>query len=520
MKLFKRFSTRSKILFATALAIVGVAVVTVPTLTHAALGSDRQVKAYTQGVAGFDHVQFNSFTGVPTYGDEREFFTGKISSSTGGYYDSLNGVASGNEMLVRVYVHNNADSSLNANGTGVAKNTRVRVALPTGLAATQTASAFVSADNAQPKIIEDTFSVTGQSPVGLAYVPGSANIKTNMQDKALSDDIIGANGVLIGDDNVNGNMRGCFEYVALITFKVKVTAPSYTLQKGVRAHGTTTFGEEASVKSGDQVDFSLGFKNTGGTNLNNVVLGDRLPVGLTYVPGTSEWLSGHTNGQWTKITNDDWMKGGLNVGAYAPNSNVFIRFTAKVDDASKLECGLNQLVNHGFAKPEGQSTIEDAATVKVTRECATPTPVYSCDLLEITRDDASRTVTVSAFTQTSKDGASFKTVDLNWGENGAQVLTTNTPVGQKHTYTGNGPFTVTATAKFAVQGKDDQTATSASCAKTVSFTTPVTPVATTTPQTPAVLPNTGVGNIFGLFALVATAGALFHRLFLSRRLAR
>lgn len=518
MKLFSRFSMRSKAVLGTALAVVAAAAVALPGVTHADLGADRQTKAYVEGMAGFDHVQFNSFTGVPNIGDERQFFTGMIDGANTPFYTSLNGVQSGDTMLVRVYVHNNASTTLNESGVGVAKNTRVRVVMPTDLATTQTAQAFVSADNAQPQVVQDNFTVTSATPVGLAYVPGSATIKTNYQDVAVSDNIV-RDGVLIGDKDLSGNMPGCFDHVALVTFKVKVTAPSYSLEKKVRMNGTTDYSEQVTAKAGDKVNFVLGFHNTGTTQLNDVVVGDRMPVGLTYVPNSTEWKAGYTNNQWAKVTNDGWMKGGLSLGNYNAGAAVYVRFTATVDDASKLECGLNRLTNMGFAHSGTQGTIQDSAEVDVTRECAaTATPVYSCDLFELTKDEATKTVTVKTFNQTAKDGATFKSVDINWGENGTTPLNTNSPVGKTHQFTGNGPFTITATAHFAVPGNDNVTATSTNCAKTVSFTSPVAAV-TTTPEAPTELVNTGAGNVFALFAAVTVLAAAMHRVFV-RRMAR
>lgn len=517
MKLFKavsKFSTRSKVALAAVLAVVAVAV---PAVTMAGLGSERPTKAYTEGMQGFDHVTFNSFTGVPGIGDERDFFTGMVGTDKPNFYDPMNDVRSGDELLVRVYVHNNADSSNNADGSGVAKNTKVRVALPTGMNQNQTASAFISADNAQPQIIEDTLSMTASSPVALQYVPGSANIKslTGSLNAPLSDDIV-KDGVVIGSEALNGDYKGCFEYVASVTFKVKVTAPAYTLKKNVKINGAadTAYGKEATAKAGDKVDFMLSFKNQGTTDLNTVVLGDRLPVGLTYVPGTTEWLSVHTGQKWTKITNDDWMKGGINVGTYVPTATAFVRFSATVDDASKLQCGLNQIVNHGFAKPEGQATIQDSATVKVTKECETAAPVYSCGMLEVDKGE-DRKVTVKNLTHVAKDGATFKHVVLNWGD-GTEVLTTN-PAGQTHTYAADGNYTVRATVHFDVNGQDVTAGESAACARIVSFTTPAA-----TPQVPAEteLPVVGAGSVTSIFALAAVAGTILYRLFLGRRLAR
>ncbi|HSH18677.1 MAG TPA: DUF11 domain-containing protein [Candidatus Saccharimonadales bacterium] len=523
MKLFKAFSTRSKIALA---AVLTVAAVAVPAVTMAGLGSERPVKAYQEGMQGFDHVTFNSFTGVPGIGDERDFFTGMVGTDQPNFYDPMNDVRGGDELLVRIYIHNNADSSKNADGSGVAKNTRVRVDLPTGMNQNQVASAFISADNAQPKVIEDTLSLTANTPVSLQYVPGSANIKSlsGSLNTSLSDDIVSENGVVIGSEQLNGDYKGCFEYVASVTFKVKVTAPGYQFQKNVRVSGTQTFTDEVTAKPGDKVDFNLGFKNSGTTDLKNVVIGDRLPVGLTYVPGSTEWNSHQTGQKWTKITNDEWMRGGLGVGSFLQNATVLVRFSATVDDASKLQCGLNQVINHGFAKAEGQSTIQDSATVKVTRECAetpttTPTPVYSCGLLEVEKGEG-HTVTVKNFEQVAKDGAAFKHVVLQWGDGKAEL--TDNAAGKTHTYAADGNYTVRAIPTFTVNGQDVAAGESAACAKTVSFTAPVdgTPEAPAETEVPTELAAAGAGSVIAVFATAASAGAVLYRLFLGRKYVR
>lgn len=372
MNIFSRMPKRMLLSVTTLL----VAVVSMTGVAFALQGDTRPTKAYEgPGTAGFDHVTFNSFTGVPNIGDERNFFHGKITAAEGGFYDPMNGVRAGDEILMRVYVHNGADPKHNASGQGVAKNTRVRVVLPNTTSQMHAPQAFVSADNAQPKTIEDTLTINGEYPVQLEYVDNSATIKTNFQDVAVDDNaLFSSTGALIGDDNVNGTMKGCFEYVALVTFKVKVKAPSWTLEKKVRVNGTQTFTKEVTAQPGQKVDYVLAFKNVGSTNLSNVVMGDRLPKDTTYVTGSTEWNSGHTDNKWTK-TNDNVVDGGLNIGAYAPNAAGYVRFTAKLPEADKLQCGINKIVNTGYVKPEGQGTIQDTATVLVEKKCADqPTP--------------------------------------------------------------------------------------------------------------------------------------------------
>lgn len=529
----KLFSRLPKKLLAA--AIVAGVVFGVVASGSALLGDGREVRPYTPGnTPGFDHVTFNSFTGVPNIGDERNFLTGKISEAPGGFYDPMNKVRAGDEILMRVYVHNNADESLNAGGKGVAKNTRVRVALPAGLAEDHKVNAFISADNATPKTIEDTLSMNGELPFQIEYVPGSARIKTNFIDTAISDSVV-SSGVQIGDDKLDGNMNGCFKYVALVTLKVKVKSPSYTLDKKVRVNGTQTFTENVDVKPGQKVDFVLNFKNVGSTNLNNVVLGDRLPKGLTYVPGTTEWYSYHTGYKWTKVVNDNLFTGGLDTGSYGPNSSVFMRFTAVADATEDVKCDSKTFVNTGFAKPKDHGTVEDKASVKVTgdsKDCEEPVkPSYKCESLTVEKLGG-RKVRATVVAPAS-NGAVFKSVKIDYGDGSTPKVTTN--LVDEYEYKADGTFKIVATVTFTVNG-EDKTVTSENCAKKVAFVpadkcpipgkehlpknspdckedvVPVTPV---TPE----LPKTGAAGVVGVVAAVSAVATAAHNV-LSRRSVR
>jgi hypothetical protein len=145
-------------------------------------GPAREIKAYTPGIAGFDHPQFNSFTGTPSYGDERTFFDGRDSKITGdGNFEDNIDVTNSDEVMLRIYGHNNADPSTNGannDGVGVAKGTKVRVQLPTDAARSLRANAFISASNAKPGEVFDSadFQTSGAGAFKLSYVPGSASI--------------------------------------------------------------------------------------------------------------------------------------------------------------------------------------------------------------------------------------------------------------------------------------------------------------------------------------------------------
>jgi uncharacterized repeat protein (TIGR01451 family) len=507
-KLFNRLPKKLVI----SAALFAVTLVSMGAVGMALLGGDRPVKQYQgPGTPGFDHVTFNSFTDVPNIGDERNFLTGKIAGAPDGFYDPMNGVRAGDEILMRVYVHNNADPKHNASGKGVAKNTKVRVQLPSGLAQNQVAKAFVSADNAQPQVIEDTLTMNGQYPVQLNYVPGSATIKTNFIDQKISDNVV-KDGVLVGDDNVNGTMKGCFEYVALVTFKVKLTAPSYQLEKKVRLNGTPTFTKEITAKPGQKVDYVLAFKNVGSTNLYNVVLGDKLPAGVTYVPNTTEWNSGHTNSKWEKSPSNNITVGGVDVGAYAPNGAAYVRFTAQLPSEDKLKCGVNRLVNTGYAKPKDHGTIQDTATVVIEKECKPEDkPVYECKLITVEQLGGRkvRVNTSAAF----NGNVQVKNFTYDFGDGSEPLVTDKDTV--EYEYAKDGTYKIVAKINFTVNGQAKDGVTSPTCESMVTFESGK-PVEPETPTTPTELPNTGAGSVAGIVAAVTAAGAVSHNV-VSRR---
>lgn len=508
-------------------AVTVVALVAMGSIGGALLGGDRPVKQYQgPGTPGFDHVTFNSFTNVPNIGDERDFFNGKIAGAPDGFYDPMNGVRGGDEVLMRVYVHNGADPKHNASGKGIARNTKVRVALPTGRDQKQVARAFVSADNAQPQIIEDTLTMNGKYPVELKYVPGSATIKSNFIDQAISDNVV-KDGVLIGDNNVNGDMKGCFEYIALVTFKVKVVAPSYSLEKKVSQHGKDSYSKSITAKPGEKVDYVLAFKNVGSTDLKNVVLGDRLPNKVTYEQNSTHWISGHTGNKWVKAESNNITTGGVNIGAYAPNGAAYLRFTAQLPDEDELECGINKLVNKGFAKPEDHGTIEDEADVIIKKECQPDKPVFACDALTASKVGSGNRTYRFNTEYTARNGAEFKRFVYDFGDGSDELVTDQDSV--EHTYE-PGEYTAQVTVVFDVNG-EEKTATGQQCmvnifvGKKPKDNCPIpgkehlpkdSPECVEQPV-PSELPKTGAGDIAAIFAATTVAGMIAYRLILARR---
>jgi hypothetical protein len=164
---------------------------------------------------------FDSFVNNPVVGDERPFFAGSLNGAN--VQDRIK-VKNGDVIVLRAYVHNNADPNKIGVAAAVAHNVKIKVLIPTAKQSDQNLVAFISAANANPGTINDTMSLYGDRAFTLQYVNGSAVFthkpdgKNEVTDK-LNDTIVGSNGTFLGD------MHGCFQYSGYVTLKVKVNMP-------------------------------------------------------------------------------------------------------------------------------------------------------------------------------------------------------------------------------------------------------------------------------------------------------
>ena len=478
-KFLKQFSRKTILATAGILVAVGSAIAVTQMTAIASFGPDRPVKPYTDGVAGFDHVTFNSFTGVPNIGDERTFFNGKYTDAGTVYSDPMPEVKDGDELTLMVYVHNGADASLNdkADNPGVATNTKVRVALPSGIAKTQQATAYVSADNASPSVVHDTMDFGAQNggSFALEYIPGSAHVKGNYIDTRASDSIV-TTGALVGTNALDGRVRGCFKEMIYVTIKVKVKMPQYNIEKEVRMKGQTSsdWAENKAAKPGDTVQWLVTFSNTGTTLLQNINIIDKVPVGMTVVPGTVKLINGNYPSGY--VYPDTAIQDGgriinVMIGDYNPGpvGVAYLIYDTKIDQPAADICTTHNLVNQAFSTPQGFGAIWDDASVTVPgNDCTVPTPVYSCDDLVLTPNYSNRTVAATV-KYTAKDGATYKNTTLVWGDNKQDVITGTTA---SHQYAADGTYTVTANMLFTVNGVDKTPANNPACSETVTFTPP------------------------------------------------
>lgn len=329
------------------------------------------------------YVTFDSITNNSFYGDERNFATIKDASNTGngGWQDNVT-AQPGHTYVVRMYVHNNAASNLNL----VAKNVRAMAAIGDNTGKSVSISSYISADNANPTQVWDDVKLTSDKDFNLVYVAGSGEYFNNkLEGAALPDSLATTSGAQLGYDKLDGNIPGCYEYSGYVYFKVQpqfaTETTDFSLTKQVRKEGDTgSYKKSIDVNPGDTVNYMMTVKNTGNANLTNVNLQDQLPNGVTMVPGTAAILDSNNPNSASLQDGDKITSSGVNIGAFAPGSNAYVVFDAKVADNDNLPvCGPNTLTNTAIATPEGQSSKQDTADVTVNRTCA-PGKINVCDL--------------------------------------------------------------------------------------------------------------------------------------------
>lgn len=465
----------------------------------AAFGPDRPTKVYNgPGTAGFDHVTFNSFTNVPKFGDERQFFNGQYADKPETYYPTLTQLRRGDEVTMHVYIHNNADPKLNASGKGVAKNVNVKVELPQGVAkGNRSGKATINSSNAQPQSIFSTvdFAAENGGFYGLNFVEGSAKLVGNGINKSVSDSLV-TTGVNIGD------VKGCFEYAVAVTFKVKVEMPRYEIQKQVAVPGQP-WGEVANQKVGDTTSWLINFNNKGDSQLNDVKIVDTLPPFTKVVPGSVQVFDSNAPNGYTYSDNAVQANGkqiNIDIGDYAPGAGAYVKFKTTIQDVEELACGTHRLQNVAYATPDGYGAVNDSANIIVKSPvCENDEASYDCESLVTVLDKKERTVK-SELTAVKSGDVSVTGYSFDFGDG-----TVVDEQSATHTYAKKGTYTIVGTINFSVNGA----VKSVDCVDTVTFggDTPTTPG--DKGDTPTTLPNTGAGSmltaIFGAGSVTAAA---------------
>ncbi|MES2630494.1 MAG: LPXTG cell wall anchor domain-containing protein [Patescibacteria group bacterium] len=326
------------------------------------------------------YVTFNSITNNPDVGDERNFVRIKEDVAGSTYGDNVN-LTPGKVYEVSVYYHNNAKTSLNASGVGIAHNTKLRMELP-GVVKSGVNAALagnISASNANPgTVYDEAYGKNATSgDIALRYVTGSAKVTSNgaVNGQTLPDTLF-TTGANLGYDSLNGDLPGCNQFAGYVNFKFRVDQPDFTVKKEVSTDGKT-WVKTATAEAGSTLQYRLTYQNTGTTQQDNVSLRDMLPAGVTYQAGSSLIANSTTGGQY-KATIDGITTTGYNAGSYQPKGNAFFKFSAKLPAKDALKCGDN-IFKNVFRTTTSAGYKEDDATVTVKKTCE-PTKIVVCEL--------------------------------------------------------------------------------------------------------------------------------------------
>ncbi len=454
-----------------ALVAVIAAAIVIPASLYA-LTPDRAENSKTNPI---DHIDFNTYKDG-AIGHEHNF-VGIREATAPNVWDDEVKVERGKEYVVRMYVHNNAASSLGL----VANDVTGRITLPTTTGRSVQIDGSISASNfgankkgnaGQPGMVYDQAKFVGDEDFNVAYIPGTLKYETNKMNTALPESIFTSAGALLGYDKLDGKIPGCFEYAGYVSFKVKpqfAEKVDFTVEKSVSKHGENKWVNDYKAQPGETVDYLIRYKNTGTTKQEDVVVKDKLPAGMEYINGSTKFgTKEKPDGQQAS---DNVTKDGINIGSYLPGASTWVMFSAKAPAKDKLECGTNTLKNVARVEiDEGYQ--EDDANVTVDKECKEQ-PEYKCTALAVSKLSDNKFKFETGYTV---KGGTFKGVSYTIRNEAGQVVDTvsGTPNVAEYTQNTPGKYSVQATVTFTVDGKD-VTATGEACKKAFEVPTPPAP---------------------------------------------
>lgn len=436
---------------AVAVAVIAAAIVVPATLF--AWGPDRPTYTIDHPA---DHITFNSITNNPNIGDERNFVGIREAGTNTTWSDDMT-VQPGKEYVVRMYVHNNAASSLNK----VAENVTAKFNLPTNTAKSLQINGFLNSSNATPQEVYDHAVMKSDQNFNLSYQAGTLKYHNNAsgaQGFTIPESVFTSAGAKLGYDKMDGKIPGCFQYSGYLTFTVKPQfatppAPNFNLNKEVRKAGDKTFVESIEAKPGDKLNYRITVNNSGAAQLNNFNLKDTLPKGVTNVPGTVRIMNANNPGGAYIQDGDKLFSSGVNIGSYTAGSNAIVIFDATVGNNETLPtCGPNKLTNSASVQPEGQNPKTDTADVTVPKECQ-PEAEYKCEGLKVDKIEPTK---FKFTTSVATKNATFKKVTyVIRNEQGVEVDRKDSPEKTyDYTQTNPGKYSVEAIVTVTVNGQD------------------------------------------------------------------
>ena len=266
----------------------------------------------------------------------------------------------GDSVAVIAYYHNGVEKT-------TAKNTTIRVELPTNTAKTLVLKGHLKADNASSEV-KDNFTINAAQSSTVEYIPGTTQWYANgsQTPQTLADGITSSKGINIGDVN------GCWQFAGYVVFQVQVKIPGQpnisidkTVSNSTTQSGTHNWVKENTAKAGETLAYKLYFKNSGLATAENVKISDTLPNYVSYVAGSTNLYTNKTGTAGTKLA-DSITGSGIDLGDLKTgNENSgFVVFQVKI--TKSLTPGSYTLINKAKITSSNAGSKEDSAKTKVT----------------------------------------------------------------------------------------------------------------------------------------------------------
>ena len=299
--------------------------------------------------------------------------------------------------------------------------------------------------------------------------------------------------------------------------------PAYSIQKQVATNANGPFGGSVTVASGSTVFYKITVSSTGNALVTNVNVSDKLPGDIKYTSGTLQ----KDGGAVSSTDAGNFFGNGLVIASIKNGGSVVFTFSAVAGNTgtpTDSSCNPETLNNTGFITATGLANEQSSASVNTTctPECKPGVPqgnkecfTYTCDQTQLvsTLNNTNRSVTISGFTvaiATTNPNASLSSIVINWGDGASTTLASSditSQASQAHNFADTSARSITVTPEFTVAGQT-QPVPGAACVVSASFTT--------TP--PPVLPNTGAGDVIGIFVGTVAAATIGFRLYTLRKL--
>ena len=231
----------------------------------------------------------NSIIDNPSLGDERNFV--RVREVGDAKFGNEVVAEIGKEYEVQIYFHNNASSSLNASGEGIADGVRVNTILPSFIAAGEKGeiSGAIMAANTIPESVWDEAHIKTDKDVYIKFVDRSTMLHSNGTIDGMEvgqKQLFSYEGTNIGFwDDAWGILPGCNEYAGYVSYKFIVVEPAFEISSFVKKVAFEDWKDSSlHVSSGERVWVALMCQNI---ELPRFQVSSILPIGLTYVHNTT-----------------------------------------------------------------------------------------------------------------------------------------------------------------------------------------------------------------------------------------